>query len=114
MGYTVTPPAVVILPILLPLSANHSAPSGPATMPAPDDGTGYSVIAAAVVIRPIVAWEASVNHSAPSGPFVMKKGSSPKKPVNAYFVTTPAGLIRPIRAPCSANHNAPSDPSVIP
>src|ERR1017187_584082 len=65
-------PAVVIRPILLLLdSANHSAPSGPAAIPAGQAnavGTGYSVMYPAVVIRPILSPSCSVNHSAPSGP----------------------------------------------
>src|ERR1039458_7783967 len=65
-------PAVVIRPILLLLdSANHSAPSAPAAIPAGQAnavGTGYSVMYPAVVIRPILSPSCSVNHSAPSGP----------------------------------------------
>ena len=68
-------PAVVIRPILLAaISVNHSAPSGPAAMPAGSlsvVGIANSVMAPAVVIRPILLPLYSVNHSAPSGPAAM-------------------------------------------
>src|SRR5262245_47220355 len=75
-GYSVITPAVVIRPILLvPVSVNQSAPSGPvviATVPLLAS-KGYSVITPAVVIRPILL-AVSVNQSAPSGPAVIPEG----------------------------------------
>jgi hypothetical protein len=63
--------AVVLFPV------NHNSPSSPvviiqASVP---DGTGYSVMTPAVVIRPIFdVVTYSVNHSAPSGPAVIPEG----------------------------------------
>src|SRR5258707_13050011 len=53
---------------------NHNAPSGPVVMPVgplPAFGTGNSVTAPAVVMRPILLAKESGNQSAPSGPVVM-------------------------------------------
>src|SRR5207253_1868441 len=79
-GNSVTAPAVVILPILLPLySVNHSFLSGPVVMNngrLPGVGTGQSVIAPAGVMRPIrLADENSVNQMLPSEPDVTPTGS---------------------------------------
>src|ERR1035441_9050090 len=111
-------PAVVIRPILLLLdSANHSAPSGPAAIPAGQAnavGTGYSVMYPAVVIRPILSPSCSVNHSAPSGPATIPIGQLPAVGMG-YSVTYPAVVIRPIWLLLnSVNHRAPSGPAVIP
>src|ERR1022692_2800706 len=111
-------PAVVIRPILLLLdSANHSAPSGPAAIPAGQAnavGTGYSVMYPAVVIRPILSPSCSVNHSAPSGPATIPIGQLPAVGMG-YSVTYPAVVIRPIWLLLnSVNHSAPSGPTVSP
>ncbi len=52
---------------------NQSAPSEPTVMPygLAAGETGYSMMAPAVVIRPIVPGLGCVNQSAPSGPTVM-------------------------------------------
>jgi len=72
-----------------------------------------SLIAPAVVIRPILLPWCSVNQSAPSGPAVMPWGPLPGVgTVNS--VMTPVVVIRPILLPLySVNHNAPSGPAVI-
>src|ERR1700730_5989839 len=73
MGCGVSGP-VVIRPILLaPNSVNHSAPSGPATIPKgwlDGDGRAKDETKPAVVIRPIAFPLFLVNHRAPSGPEV--------------------------------------------
>lgn len=66
VGYSVTAPLVVILPILLETAAsvNHRFPSGPAVMlmgPLSAVGIGYSVTAPPVVILPIRLPVSSVN-----------------------------------------------------
>src|SRR5262249_57739096 len=98
-----TPP-VVMRPILLALySVNHSAPSGPAAIPAVQAhpvATGYSVIigfagVAFVGIRPILLALYSVNHSAPSGPTAILSGLLLALGV-AYWVMAPPVGTRPI------------------
>src|SRR5262249_31072080 len=73
--YSVKTPAVVTLPILLPLcSANQRFPSGPAAMPIgqlPAVGILYSVKTPAVVTFPILFPLHSVNQRLPSAPEVM-------------------------------------------
>src|SRR6188474_1124408 len=77
---SVNTPAVVTLPTFggfAPNSVNHSAPSGPAVISWGAlglVGIGNSVMAPAVVIRPILCPFSSVNQSAPSGPAVMPAG----------------------------------------
>src|ERR1022692_1578602 len=78
-GYSVSFPAVVMLPIfkLPPCSVNQSAPPGPLTMSQgsrPGVGSGNSVMAPLVVMRPILFPRVSVNQRAPSGPGVTEKG----------------------------------------
>ena len=92
-------------------------------------GTGYSVNAPAVVIRPILLPFASVNQSAPSGPVTMSPGSlATVGTVNCVIV--PPVVIFPIELPLLplsvpqvfwqlpyvplVNHSAPSGPSVMP
>lgn len=78
-GISLINPAVVLLPILLPLnSVNQRLPSGPAVMPAGlfPDGIRNSQMDPAVVILPIFPAKVglgrlSVNHMAPSGPEAM-------------------------------------------
>jgi len=96
---------------------NHSAPSGPAVMSSgllAAVGTGNSVTAPDIVIRPILSPSASANHSAPSGPAAMPIGKL--APVGmGNSVIAPYVVIRAILLPfSSANHSAPSDPAVIP
>src|SRR5258708_38044142 len=80
---SVTTPLGLMRPIrLLPFSANHRLPSGPAVMPAGlllSVGMGNSVIAPAGVIRPMrltpfASAVVSVTHRVPSGPVVMPVG----------------------------------------
>jgi hypothetical protein len=74
-------------------------------------GTGYSMNAPAVVMRPMMSTRSSVNQSAPSGPAVMLSGLK----VTGYSVNAPAVVMRPIFwALNSVNHTAPSGPTVIP
>src|SRR5581483_7845870 len=97
-----------------PCSVYQSAPSGPLTMPL---GwlywvTGNSVIAPAVVMRPIFPSYPSVNHKAPSGPAAMP---GPAYAVGLlYELNTPAVVIRPILSDPSMNQSAPSAPTAIP
>jgi hypothetical protein len=76
-------------------------------------GTRYSLIAPAVVIRPILLPLASVNQSAPSGPAVML--SNPLDDVGTgYSLSAPAVVIRPILLPkYSGNQSAPSGPATM-
>ena len=70
-------PLSVIRPIRsLRIAVNHSAPSGPATMPngALPAGSANDVVSPAVVMRPIRSSPARVNHSAPSGARVISDG----------------------------------------
>ncbi len=114
--YSVIAPPVVTRPILL-TSVNHTAPSGPATMPwhvQSAVGTVNSVMLPVVVIRPILLPLASVNHTAPSGPAVMSQRLA-LLVRTVYSVITPPVVIRPILlALFSVNHNAPSGPAVMP
>src|SRR5947209_309249 len=75
--YSVTAPAVVIRPIdLVPKSVNNRLPSVPAVIRygnVPEALTGNSVIAPALVARPILPID-SVNHSLPSGPAAIPWG----------------------------------------
>ena len=111
IGNSVIAPPVVILAILLPPGATsvaHSAPSGPSVMAAGELAPGrlYSVIAPAVVIRPILPGKFSQNHSAPSGPGVMPEGVLRVVGIgNSTIVTPRAAGSRP--APSSATATAP-------
>ena len=67
-------------PDLVAIEFGIRYPSGPAAMPngsPPAVGTGNSVTAPAVVIRPIWLAPCSANHSAPSGPVAMILGPVP-------------------------------------
>src|SRR5262245_55930850 len=56
-----------------------------------------------------------VNHTLPSGPAVMNTGEVPGVIPAENWVTTPAGVIRPILFPgTSVNQRLPSGPRVIP
>ncbi len=59
--------------------------------PLPDAGVGYSLIAPAVVIRPILLEPFSVNQSAPSGPAVMPAGPAPNARGYSVKLTDYAG-----------------------
>jgi hypothetical protein len=88
-------PVVVMRPtVLVPLSVNHSAPSGPIAIPCgelPAAGTEYTVITPATVTRPIAA--DVVNHIAPSGPALIAR--APPETGNSSL-TKPAVVIRAI------------------
>src|SRR5258708_17074531 len=91
-------------------SVNHNAPSGPVVMPVgplPAFGSGNSVIAPAVVMRPILLAKVSVNQSAPSGPVVMYRMTLPFVGIG-NSVITPAVVLPPIVALAYVSHNAPS------
>src|SRR5438067_1668014 len=78
-------------------------------------GTGNSVMAPAVVIRPIRLADAavSVNQRAPSGPVVIPSGVLPGEG-RGNSVMAPAVVIRPMwLAASSANQRLPSGPGVI-
>jgi hypothetical protein len=69
-------------------------------------GSVYSVIAPAVVIRPILFVLDSVNQSAPSGPAVMSPANASGVGIG-YSVTLPSMPRRPIALPRdSVNHSA--------
>src|SRR6266568_3397609 len=73
---------------------------------------GNSVIAPAVVIRPIL-FAFSVNQSAPSEPAAIPYGSADTVGIG-YSVNTPAVVTRPILLPAdSVNQRAPSGPETI-
>src|ERR1039457_5120402 len=72
-------PEGVILPIL-PLSVNHTLPSGPFEISSGDEfvvGRGYSVIIPLGEILPILLPFDSVNHKLPSDPVVILYGVAP-------------------------------------
>jgi hypothetical protein len=101
--------------MLLPVdSVNQSAPSGPVVMMLGvlfGVGITYSVIAPAVVMRPILFCDGSVNHNAPSGPATI-----PLEPVPeaiGYRVIVPEVVIRPTLEMLSENHKEPSGPAAI-
>src|SRR5439155_514171 len=107
-------------PILLPLfSVNQTLLSRPQTMPLKSlsgVGTGYSVMAAPVVIRPIWLPVSSTNHRLPSGPEAMAIGSLLGVGMG-YSVMAPSVVIRPIllaEKPDSVNQRLPSRPEVMP
>jgi hypothetical protein len=79
-------------------SVNQMFPSGPLAIPngPAGAGSGNSVIAPAVVTRPIWFASSSVNQRLPSGPAVMKRGELDAVGMGRR-VTSPAGVIRPIR-----------------
>jgi hypothetical protein len=102
-------------PIRLPFSVNQSAPSGPDVIVPGEFGTGNSVMAPAVVVRPIARSVvlSSVNHIAPSGPAVIEKGLLPFTSVG-NSVIAPLVVILPIfPEPGSVNQRAPSGPAAI-
>jgi hypothetical protein len=81
-----------------PVSAIHSEPSSPATIPNVElstEGRAISVIAPLVVMRPTRVLSVSVNHKALSGPRVMRSGV-----LNGFAssnsVIAPPVLMRPI------------------
>ncbi len=85
-------------------------PSGPA----PAVGTGNSVMAPSVVIRPIrlpAFWQ---NHSAPSAASVIPIGRASGVGVSNSTKLPSSGFIRPIlEAPLSQNHRCRSGPSTM-
>src|ERR1700760_1561219 len=87
--------------LLLIISVNHSAPSGPGVMKNGSPlvgGSGDSEITPAVVIRPILLPFYSVNQIAPSGPAVMPSAMAVAVGI-ANSVNTPAVVICPILLP---------------
>ncbi len=101
-GNRVIWPDVLIRPIRPSCSANHRFPSGPATMPAGEEGgqakgssSKNSVITPDSVILPTMPCPVSVNQRFPSWPAVI--------PVHQLLavgvmkiVTMPVGVIRPM------------------
>src|SRR6516165_114973 len=99
-------PAVEIRPNL-PISVNHNAPSDAAVIAEKlerllEFGSGYSVIAPSVVIRPtlLTLGPSSRNHNAPSGPVVSvcKEFGRILKLFgfgSGKYVTEPSVVIRP-------------------
>jgi hypothetical protein len=59
------------------------------------------------------AAEISVNHRLPSGPAVILKGRAPALMPALNSVTTPSGVILPIRSLSSVNHRLPSGPAAM-
>src|SRR5207249_2283253 len=100
-----------------PTSVNQRLPSGPTVMIVGKllaVGTGNSVIAPAVVMRPIWLPRRSLNQRLPSGPTVMPT-SELLAVGTANSLTTPAVVIRPIWFPAdSVNQRLPSGPAVMP
>src|SRR5882757_4337839 len=113
-------PAGVTRPMALapPVSANHTLPSGAATIAPglPPDGTGNSVMVPVGVMRPILRVSFSVNQTLPSGPLTIPHALLAFVGM-AHSVNVPVGVIRPILLPvlfCSVNQRLPSGPAVIP
>src|SRR5438132_10054401 len=102
MVYSViTPYAVTLATLLVPLSVNQMLPSGPAVMPMgllPAVGIGYSVMAPDLVILPTLFPMSSVNQTLPSRPAAMPNGKLPGVGT-AYSVTSPtaACVAGPVR-----------------
>ena len=100
---SVTTPAVVIRPIRLPsYSVNQRLPSGPARCRRARhaaDADRELGDHASVVIRPIRLPSVSVNQRLPSGPAVMIVEAAVAGDAGENSVTTPAGVMRPIRLP---------------
>ncbi len=90
--YCVTSPVVVTRAISFKVSAIHSAPSGPVTMPTsalPSPvPVGKTVTLPCMVMRSTWLF-AVVAHKAPSGPTVIRP---PPSPGVGKVVTTPAGV----------------------
>ena len=93
---------MVILPNPPGISVNQSAPSGPfVIVNAPEEFVGYSVVAPAVVIlpmlptvKPLEVPRPSANHNAPSAPTAIARGG--KCPPSEYSVNFPDVVTRPI------------------
>jgi hypothetical protein len=64
-------------------------------------------------MRPMLSPSTSANHRLPSGPAAMLSGRLPAVMPALYSVTTPRGVIRPIRSACSVNHRLPSGPAAM-
>ena len=75
----------------------------------PAVGTVNSVMAPAVVMRPILFFPFSVNHRCPSGPAAMPCGLAPGVGIGNP-VNSPAGVMRPISFVRSMNQTFPSEP----
>src|SRR5207244_6484266 len=102
---SVTTPAVVIRPILLPAcSVNHRLPSGPAVIPVgvlPAVGTAFSVtgwVSPYVGMRPTLFPAPSTRNSLPFGPGATPRGELAAVGI-AYSVNTPAVVTRAILLP---------------
>ena len=71
-------------------------------------------------MRPIRLPSNSVNHRLPSGPAVIPSGALPSLIPSENSVTTPLGVMRPMRFPArparlnSVNQRLPSGPAVMP
>src|SRR5258708_6590286 len=119
---SVTTPLGLMRPIrLVPFSANHRLPSGPAVMPAGlllSVGIGNSVIIPASVIRPmrlvpVVSAPDSTNQRLLSGPLVMPCGWLLVVGIEVSVIV-PSIAMRPILLPkSSVNHSALSGPRVM-
>src|SRR6266550_3212246 len=107
-----TPVNVVALGLLM-VKLSGVDPFSPMLAAPNDFAIVGGTVAAPVVIRPIRLIN-SVNHRLPSGPAVMASGVAPAVMPALNSVTTPSGVIRPIRLPlCSVNHRLPSGPAVM-
>jgi hypothetical protein len=97
-------------------SLNHMLPSTPAAISHGADagvGTGNSVTAPAISIRPILLPIRCVNHMAPSGPGAMPLGAAPGMG-RRKSVTAPEGVIRATLLPLdSVDHMLPSGPRAM-
>src|SRR3954454_7824677 len=75
-------------------------------------GSGWTVTAPSMPIRPIAFAWFRANHIPPSAPAVIAEGNEPV-PGSGNSVTWPSEVIRPMRsAAVSVNHSAPSGPVV--
>src|SRR6266851_49342 len=114
IGYSVTTPAGVMRPMLLPVvSANHKFPSGPSAMSPgalPVPGIGKSLDWPVMVMVPIRFAIGSVNHMLPSGPLMMPPVCAPCGA--PYSVYPPDGIIFPIPC-CLVYQTLPSGPGLM-
>src|SRR5260370_17344943 len=114
MANSVTMPAGVMRPILLPVvSVNQRLPSGPSAMSngvRPLPGSAKSVLWPAIVLLAIFSATGSVYHMLPSGPLMMPPVSAP--PGAPYSENAPEGIAFPIPC-CFVYQTLPSGPELM-
>ena len=102
-------------------SVNQTLPSAPATIPPSQSsyslctpkGAWNSLTEPVELMRPMRLRFGAVNQTLPSGPPVIVCGPSHVWMPVGNVVTTPCGVIRPIRPRPAVNQTLPSGPAVI-